>query len=45
MRIPERVQRLQLLVIEYLYGDLSEDEMRRFERELETNAELREMLV
>jgi len=44
MTIPESTEQLQHLVISYLYGDLSAEEVRQFEAELETNATLKQVL-
>ena len=37
-------EQLELLVIQYLYGDLGDQEMQSFEKELESNAELKRLL-
>lgn len=37
-------EQLELLVIQYLYGELSEQESQEFQRELETNPELQRLL-
>ncbi len=44
MTIPENTERLQLLVISYLYGGMEGEELEQFERELGSNAELQQML-
>lgn len=44
MTIPENKEQLQHLVISYLYGDLSAEEIRQFEAEIETNATLKQVL-
>ena len=44
MTIPEHTEQLQLRVISYLYGDLDAEELRQFEKELETNSQLRQLL-
>ncbi len=44
MTIPENTEQLQLRVISYLYGGLDAEELRQFEKELETNAPLRQLL-
>jgi hypothetical protein len=44
MNIPENREALQHLVIQYLYGDLSDVEVRQFEAEIESNTVLRDLL-
>jgi len=44
MNIPDNKEQLELLLIRYLYGDLTAEEIQRFEQELETNAVLKQML-
>ncbi len=44
MTFPENKEQLQLLIIRYLYGDLSVAEVQQFERELEANVALKQML-
>ncbi len=44
MIIPENKEQLQLLVIRYLYGDLSGQEMAQFDSELKSNSLLRALL-
>ena len=44
MTIPENTEQLQLRVISYLYGGLDTEELRQFEKELETNSELQQLL-
>lgn len=44
MTSSENTEQMQLRVISYLYSDMDADELRQFEKELETNAQLRQML-
>ncbi len=44
MTIPENTEQLQLRIISYLYGDLDAAEVRQFEKDLETNSQLRQLL-
>jgi hypothetical protein len=44
MTIPESKEQLQHLVIRYLYGDLSGQEIAQFDAELKSNSRLREVL-
>ena len=44
MTIPENTEQLQLRVISYLYGDLDAEELREFEKELQTSSQLRQLL-
>lgn len=44
MTIPENTEQLQLRVISYLYGDLDAEATRQFEKELETNPQLQQLL-
>lgn len=44
MTIPENTEQLQLRIISYLYGDLDAPEARQFEKELDTNPQLRQLL-
>ena len=44
MTIPENTEQLQLKVISYLYGDMDSLEQRNFEKELETNSQLQQLL-
>lgn len=44
MTIPENTEQLQLRVISYLYGDLDAEELRQFEKELETSSQLQQLL-
>ena len=44
MSHPDSTEQLQLLVIEYLYGELGEEERERFEKTLESNGELQRIL-
>lgn len=44
MTIPENTEQLQLRVISYLYGGLDAEELRQFEKELEMNSQLQQLL-
>ncbi|MFT7470453.1 MAG: hypothetical protein ACI8XU_000341 [Kiritimatiellia bacterium] len=44
MTIPENTEQLQLRVISYLYGDLDAQELLQFEKELETDSQLQQLL-
>jgi HEAT repeats len=44
MTISENTEQLELRVISYLYGDLDADELREFEKDLETNSQLQQLL-
>ena len=44
MTIPESKEQLQHLVIQYLYGDLSAEEIAQFEQELKSNSSLQQIL-
>lgn len=44
MTIPENTEQLQLRVISYLYGDLDAEELLQFEKELESDAQLQQLL-
>lgn len=44
MTIPDNTEQLQLRVISFLYGDLDAEELRQFEKELETNSQLQQLL-
>ena len=44
MSHPDSTEQLQLLVIDYLYGELDEEERERFEKTLESNDELQRLL-
>lgn len=44
MTIPENTEQLQLQVISYLYGGLNAEELRQFEKELESNSQLQQLL-
>ncbi len=44
MTIPENTEQLQLQVISYLYGGLGAEELRQFEKQLETNSQLQQLL-
>ncbi|GJM14125.1 MAG: hypothetical protein DHS20C12_25280 [Pseudohongiella sp.] len=44
MTIQENTEQLELRIISYLYGDLDAEEMRQFEKDLETDPQLRQLL-
>lgn len=44
MTIPENTEQLQLRIISYLYGGLDAEATRQFEKELETNPQLQQLL-
>ncbi|MBL4572135.1 MAG: hypothetical protein JKY86_03560, partial [Gammaproteobacteria bacterium] len=44
MTIPDTTEQQQLRVISYLYGDLDAEELRQFEKDLEIDSQLRELL-
>lgn len=44
MTTPENTEQLQLRVISYIYGELEADELRQFEKDLETNPQLQQLL-
>lgn len=44
MTIPKNTEQLELRVISYLYGELDANELEQFEKELETNLQLQQLL-